>query len=487
MEAIQERLINSSPALLGAIAGGTLLAYSLAPGRKSNLPPGPKRLPVIGNVHQMPQEAPWLVFSEWSKTYGDIIHVDVFGQSIVIINSTQAAKDLLDKRSTIYSDRPVLEMASLCGYNRTFVLQHYGDEWRKQRRLVAQDFGMASCPKYYDLQNKEARILVRNILKDPSSLESEIKLRIGIIIIRTTYGYYVQSPDDPILANPLTAMDNFSKSTAPGNFLVDFVPSLKGVPGWVPGSGFLQTAKEWKKIMEAASWNPVNFCRDNLETGKTLMPNLCGNIYQEAGGKLSKEAEEQLVWASSSVLGGGLDTNMSSALTFFMAMILNPRVQKKAQAELDEVVGKDRLPSIADQANLPYIRSIMAEVFRYFPAIPLSIPHASTQDDEYNGIFIPKGSLIMPNVWHMLHDSEIYPSPMEFFPERYNGLDSEMDKVKDLAFGFGRRVCPGMHFAEGTLFAIISTTLATCDILPGLDENGNEVLPKYRHTAGTIR
>lgn len=72
MEAIQERLINSSPALLGAIAGGTLLAYSLAPGRKSNLPPGPKRLPVIGNVHQMPQEAPWLVFSEWSKTYGEL-------------------------------------------------------------------------------------------------------------------------------------------------------------------------------------------------------------------------------------------------------------------------------------------------------------------------------------------------------------------------------------------------------------------------------
>lgn len=86
----------------------------------------------------------------------------------------------------------------------------------------------------------------------------------------------------------------------------------------------------------------------------------------------------------------------------------------------------------------------------------------------------------------MLHDPEIYPDPMEFKPERFDGLDSEMKKVTDLAFGFGRRVCPGMHFAEGTLFAIIATALATCDILPGLDEHGKEVLPKYAYTPGTI-
>lgn len=86
----------------------------------------------------------------------------------------------------------------------------------------------------------------------------------------------------------------------------------------------------------------------------------------------------------------------------------------------------------------------------------------------------------------MICDSEIYPDPMEFRPERFNGSEAEMDKVNDLVFGFGRRVCPGMHFAEGTLFAIIATTLATCEILPGLDANGQEVLPKYAYTPGTI-
>lgn len=86
----------------------------------------------------------------------------------------------------------------------------------------------------------------------------------------------------------------------------------------------------------------------------------------------------------------------------------------------------------------------------------------------------------------MLHNPDDYPNPMDFTPERFNMLDSEMKKVTDLVFGFGRRVCPGQYFAEGTFFAIVATTLATCDILPGLDENGNEVLPKYAYTPGTI-
>jgi cytochrome P450 len=86
----------------------------------------------------------------------------------------------------------------------------------------------------------------------------------------------------------------------------------------------------------------------------------------------------------------------------------------------------------------------------------------------------------------MLHDPEIYPDPLEFNPERFNGDDVEMEKVKDLVFGFGRRFCPGRYFSGGTTFALIATTLATCDILPGLDEDGKEVLPKVAYTPGLI-
>ena len=87
----------------------------------------------------------------------------------------------------------------------------------------------------------------------------------------------------------------------------------------------------------------------------------------------------------------------------------------------------------------------------------------------------------------MLHDAEIFPNPMDFNPDRYQNLDSEMQKVTNLAFGFGRRICPGMYLAEGTIFAIVMTVLATCDILPAIDANGKKVTPEVSYTSGTIR
>ncbi|CAA7262436.1 unnamed protein product [Cyclocybe aegerita] len=492
------------PLLAAGVFGG-LLWYVISSGRRMKLPPGPKRLPVIGNAHQVPTETPWRAFSEWGKKYGDIMHIDIVGKPIVIINSEKIARDLLVKRATIYSDRPHFVMAGeLVGYSAPFAMQSYNDNWRRQRRLISHDFAQNNTPRYHGLQEKGSpnpcpeRSRESGIARLSSQIarltnctfislvSRRLSRRIGIIIFRVTYGYYLQSENDPILTTPLEAMDNFSYSTTPGNFLVDFIPILKYLPRWVPGSGFLATAERWRKLFYDSTYRPYNWCKKNLETGQTLLPNLCATILQNPTHQLSEDEETKLIWAASSVLGGGLDTNMSSALTFYLAMILNPSIQEKAHAEIEAVVGKDRLPTINDRPNLPYIRSIITEVLRSSPAIPLCLPHCASQDDIYNGLLIPKGSMIMPNIWHMLHDPEAYPNPMEFYPERFNNLDSEMDKVKDLVFGFGRRVCPGMHFAEGTLFAIVSTTLATCKILPGLDANGKEKIPEFEFTSGTI-
>ncbi|KAF9043024.1 putative monooxygenase [Panaeolus papilionaceus] len=490
---MESTLLASTPGVVvqcSLAAGIFLLLRSYVNRRRESLPPGPKGLPLVGNIFQMPKIFPWKSFSEWSKTYGSIIHLNMIGQPIIVINSRNVARDLLDRRSNMYSDRPRLEIISmyaLVGWDKSLVLLPYGDEWRQQRKLIVQDLAPSSCPQYYSLQERETRLLVRNILKEPSSLVPELRLRVGIIVVRTTYGHYVQSVDDPLLANGLQTIHDGSIAAEPGRFLVDFIPWLQYLPPWLPGTGFLQTAKKWKNTFDDATWKPIEFCRDNLHTGKMLMPNLCGNVYQQAGWEIDPDVERQMALAAATILGGGLDSSISTAMTFFLYMILKPEVQKKAQVELDRVVGHDRLPSITDRPDLPYLRSIMTEVYRISPPFPLSIPHTSTQDDIYDGVLIPKGSMILPNVWHMLHNPEEYPNPEEFMPERYNGKDSEMEKVKDVVFGFGRRVCPGNHFAEGTFFSIIATTLATCDILPGLDENGKVKMPDPNaYTSTTI-
>ncbi|TFK32976.1 putative monooxygenase [Crucibulum laeve] len=471
---------------LAALCGGILL-YKFVAEPNKQLPPGPRRTPLVGNALQIPQVTPWKTFSEWTKKYGDLMHVDIFGRPMAIISSAKVAKDLLDKRSLIYSNRPHFVMAGeLAGYDGSFVLQQYGENWRQQRKLIAQELGQGRANRYHPLQEKEARTLIRNILEDASTLESQIKLRIGTIIIRVTYGYYISDENDPLLTVPLVAMANFSEATAPGNFLVDFIPMLKHMPRWMPGSGFLRKAEEWRRVVWESTRNPYYWSKANLETGAALTPNICGTVIQDANGELTEEEETRLIWATSTVMGGGLDTNMSTALTFFLAMITHPEVQKKAHEEIISAVGSNRLPTIADKDSLPYVRSVITEVLRWNPAVPLGIPHALSQDDVYDSWFLPKDTLLMPNVWHMFHDPEVYDDPLAFNPERYNNDDSEMRKITDLAFGFGRRACPGFYFAEGTLYAIVLTALTCCEILPELDDEGKPIIPNVTYTPGSI-
>ncbi|KAJ7122883.1 putative monooxygenase [Mycena epipterygia] len=463
------------------------LVFTLVSSKKNkNLPPGPRRFPIVGNALQIPKTYQWLTFSRWAKKYGDLVFLDALGQPLVLLNSAKAAKDLLEQRSAIYSDRPHLEMARLSGYDIGFVLQPYNETWRQQRKIVTQDLAPRMIPRYHAFQEAEARLLVKHVLEDPGKLQHIIKLRIGTIIIRIAYGHYISADDDPFLTLGRAAMDIFSMSAEPGVWLVDSIPILKHLPAWLPGTGFLTTARAWREIVHKAAWDPYLWSKRSFEAGTVLLPNTCATALEAVDGKPSEELEEQLAWAACMMMEGGMDTSMSSALSFFLAMMLNPAVQTKAQKEIDSVIGRDRLPTIHDRASLPYVRSVVTEVFRLNPAIPLGIPHALSIDDIYAGMHLPKGSILIPNVWHMLHDPDVFENPMEFNPDRYHNLDSEMEKVTDLVFGFGRRLCPGKAFGEGNVFAIAAIVLATCDISPTVDADGKDIIPDVVYSSGSI-
>ncbi|KZT00361.1 cytochrome P450 [Laetiporus sulphureus 93-53] len=453
--ALNHYLLDARHSSTAAVLIGSFLLTRYLSCRHSKrlLFPGPSGWPIIGNALDIPQQHPWITYSKWSETFGDIVHLEALGEHLVVLNSARVAKDLLDKRSSIYSDRP-----------HFLPLQHYGEAWRMQRKIVAQSFSPSLVHRYYGIQELEARRLVLSAIDEPSTIVSKTKLRVAAIIMRVTYGYTVKGIDDPMITLPFSAMDNFSVATEPGKWLVDFIPQLRHLPEWTPGATFLRMAKEWRELEWNASWNPYLWCKKNLDTGIAQTPSLCATVLSEADGKMSAEDEATLVWAASSGLGGGLDTNMCTIFVFILAMLHYPHVQERAQAEIDTVVGRERLPSISDRAELPYVRSIISEVYRWAPATPLGLPHALMQDDVY----------------------DVYPEPMEFKPERFQKLDSEMQKVIDLSFGFGRRACPGSHFAGGTIFAVVSTLLATCSIMPVVDTNGKAVISELSFTSGTI-
>ena len=164
-------------------------------------------------------------------------------------------------------------------------------------------------------------------------------------------------------------------------------------------------------------------------------------------------------------------------------MVMHPEVQRHAHAELDSVVGRSRTPAFSDAPNLPYIQAIVKEVLRWRPVLPLSLPHSTTEDDWYNGMFIPKGTLCLTNLWQCHHDPSSYgDDAASFRPERF--LDahgqiipgpSETREEGHGTYGFGKRACVGKHVANESLFIYIATALWAITLERARDQDGNEV------------
>ena len=168
---------------------------------------------------------------------------------------------------------------------------------------------------------------------------------------------------------------------------------------------------------------------------------------------------------------------------WMLAMLAYPEAQARAHAELDAVVGRSRLPTFADLPHLPYIRAIVKETLRWRPISPSSPPHQTTEDDWYEGAFIPKGTICIANLWHINRDPEIFgKNPEHFDPTRYldasGNIKSGMPKIKErghFTYGFGRRICVGRYMADNALFINIAVLLWAAKIGRKKDASGNFV------------
>lgn len=166
-------------------------------------------------------------------------------------------------------------------------------------------------------------------------------------------------------------------------------------------------------------------------------------------------------------------------------MTLYPEAQRKAQDEIDRVIGLNRLPSFEDRPSLLYVEALVKEVLRWHPIAPMGFPHVALSDDIYNGMLIPKGATLIPNVWLFAHDEAYYKNPESFSPERFLGDNPEMDP-RMFVFGFGRRICPGKDFADESIFLAVAMSLAVFNIQKARDDMGNIIEPNVEFTSGVV-
>ncbi|KAH9160853.1 cytochrome P450 [Lactarius sanguifluus] len=443
-------------------------------------PPGPKRLPVVGNLFTMPSREEWVTYRNWSEESGsDIIHTDVMGSHIVILNSIKAANDLFEKRSSIYSDRPSLVVAEkLFGMDYNIGIARYGPAWRHSRREFQAYLSPADLDAYRPLEQQAVHRLLRNLLSSPDNFVQHLRHMAGQVILSIAYGIDVLPENDPYVADAENVLRAAAVATTKEALLLDSIPWLIKMPSWFPGARYKRCAREWRPIVVGAVKTTYNKVKSELAAG-TATPSVAAKLIS----KLDEDSTEEDLWVARAIPGtmylAGTDTTVSALQTFILAMTLYPEVQRKAQTEIDQVVGISRLPDFSDQDALPYVQAVLKEVLRWHPVTPLGLPHKVMVSDTYEGYYIPAGSTVIPNVWGMMRDPAVFAEPDRFYPERW--LSPDAPAFPNQAFGFGARQCPGRFLARASTWSNIAGILATFHITP--TEDGP---PEEAYSSGII-
>ncbi|KAL7281056.1 hypothetical protein ACG7TL_004358 [Trametes sanguinea] len=424
-----------------------LCVFKRFSGSTRPLPPGPKPLPLIGNALDFPATDWGQAFRDLTLKYGELVYLNMAGQPIVLLGTHEAAVELLEKRSSIYSDRNQSTMVSLTGWDWLMAAFTYGPWWRRHRRALHQFFTLAALRSYGPMQELEARRLAYRLVKDPDHFLAHIR-RWALLPCYMLDRHQIPEDDDEYLLMTEQALESFHRAFKFGKYLVETFPILRFLPSWFPGAKFQREAKVWKPRVHKLRDVPWEQALETIRAG-TGPPSMTAALMQRVSRFSGDERVEEEVVA-------------------------------RNVAGVAYAAGVDTTIHCIEDKIAPESTSLLT---------PLGMPHRSSEDDQYQGYFIPKGTLVIANMWWYSHDPERYPEPDVFNPERFL-KDGEPDPdaldPADIAFGYGRRICPGRHFADTSLFLSLATVLHTLSISAPLGANGQPINMEGKMTTGLV-
>ncbi|KAB5551056.1 cytochrome P450 [Coniochaeta sp. 2T2.1] len=449
------------------------------------LPPGPRPAPLIGNIHQLPKSLQWLHLYHWSKKYGPVMHLSMGGQPLIILSTHHAAHDLLSRRSARYSDRPRLVMAGeLVTKGMHMLIRPYDESYRLHQRMEAPLLNLRAASSYRRLQDVESRQLLFDVLGEYDVLgergvdfHHHFERAMASTIYCLNYGYRLKTGYEKELVDAKSVQAEFARTGQVGAYIVDSLPSLNYLPKFLA---------PWKKEAEGLYELERQLHVGNLETG---LGNTGWNFAKHM--KVSPEGKdmgvEELAFDLGILSDAALDTSTMALDWFIVAWITcGSRWVGKAQKLLDEVIGRDRLPTFEDRPKLAYIDAIANEVLRWRPVVVGGVRHFTKTQDSYAGYHIPANSIVLPNAFAICRDESVFGQDVEsFIPERWladaedegkkapsiDACGFNVTALKDLpqtGFGFGRRICTGRFIARSQLFIQMARMLWAFEVEPGV-------------------
>ncbi|OAP03572.1 CYP71B4 [Arabidopsis thaliana] len=428
---------------------------------KQNLPPGPAKLPIIGNLHQL-QGLLHKCLHDLSKKHGPVMHLRLGFVPMVVISSSEAAEEALKTHDLECCSRPITMASRVFSRNgKDIGFGVYGDEWRELRKLSVREFFSVKKVQSFKYIREEENDLMIKKLKELASKQSPVdlsKILFGLtasIVFRTAFGqsFFENKHVDQESIKELMfeALSNMTFRFS------DFFPTagLKWFIGFLSGQHkrlynvFNRVDTFFNHIVD--DHHSKKATQDRPDMVDAIL-DMIDNEQQYASFKLTVD---HLKGVLSNIYHAGIDTSAITLIWAMAELVRNPRVMKKAQDEIRTCIGIKQEGRIMEEDldKLQYLKLVVKETLRLHPAAPLLLPRETMADIKIQGYDIPRKTALLVNAWSLGRDPESWKNPEEFNPERF--IDCHVDykghSFELLPFGSGRRICPGIAMAIATI------------------------------------
>ncbi|XP_057743961.1 cytochrome P450 83B1-like [Arachis stenosperma] len=430
-------------------------------------PPGPRGLPIIGNLHQLDDSSLYLQLFELSKKYGPIFSLQLGLRKAIVISSPELAKEALKNHDREFAGRPNLIGQQKLTYNGLGItFSPYNEFWRETRKIcVAHVLSSSRVSSFSSIRKFEVKQWIKKISSHASSkkvtnLNEMILSLTSTIICRIAFGRRYE--DEGVERSRFHDLFNECQAMLGGFFVSDYIPFL----GWIDRLNGMHARlnkifKELDKFYQEVIDEHMDPNRDSSK-GEDIIDVLLQLKNQRS---FSFDLTINHIKAMfMDILVAGTDTTAATTVWAMTALIKNPRVMKKVQDEIRNFGGQKDFLEEEDIQKCIYFKAVMKETLRLHVPVPL-VPKETNKTCIIQGYKIPSKTIVYVNAWAIHRDPEAWKDPYEFYPERFLGSDIDFlgQHFEMIPFGAGRRICPGMHMGLASLDLILANLLYSFD------------------------
>ncbi|MCL7031221.1 hypothetical protein MKW94_010292 [Papaver nudicaule] len=438
------------------------------------LPPGPRRLPVIGNLHQLGSDLLHVSLEKLSKQYGPLMYLQLGSIPTLVVSSAEMAKEIMKTHDLVFSNRPTLYAAKKLFYGCSDIgFATYGEYWREARKIAILELLSAKRVLSYRAVREEEVALAIELIRQSSSSFVPVNLSeillclLNNIVCRVAFSvkyFSVQGEGDNNSKTKFNLMLQETGNLIAGFSTADLFPWM----GWIHKFDGLDTRLEKNYRQFDEFFNKV--IEAHLNTSKSRKPDVEDFVdvllrVQEDTSQSIRLTTNQMKGIIKDVFVAGTDTSAAALVWTMTELIRNPIIMKRVQEEVRTETGTKDMVEESDLHKLSYTKLVIKEALRLHPPVPLLLPRETREKCTIDGYDIPMKTTVLINAKAISTDPKYWKEPDEFRPERF--LDSNIDyKGQDfelIPFGGGRRGCPGINFSAVLVELVLANLLHSFD------------------------